>query len=331
MQGSYPTWKQLDWPVPHWARRLSRRAHSATQVGHKIYIIGGLGRTRPEETRSVFILDVASRQWSFVDLPSGLDGRRNFSLFAHTSTLVDNKILFIGGFIGLGALRCSDLIFSLDLELKEFNLVKAYGVAERGALASHSADFLEPDRIIVFGGKSSRDDYAADPLFSFDPKSRIWSKLTWKGTVPCNRASHVTCLVGKKLYIFGGVTFGNMKLNDFHVLDLSGKVPVFSEIKSPLPPSRRFGSIMYYVRGQLFVFGGIAEIRDRLGNVRTTSGNDLHRFDIASQSWLECKLWMSRVRPTGRSHHAAVNLGDRVFVFGGTTTSFALILQIKLN
>ena len=60
---------------------------------------------------------------------------------------------------------------------------------------------------------------------------------------------------------------------------------------------------------QLYVFGGAAD------NILS---NDLHAFDLDSQTWsLVCHDPESQV-PAGRLFHAAAVVGDAMFMFGGT-------------
>ena len=325
MQAPHPQWSILDALTPTWLHGVERKGPSATLVGHKIFVMGGIEHVRVVETRYIFILDVLLRKWSHAFVPRQLDGRQHFSLFAHTGTLIDDRIFFIGGFVGTDDLACSEKVFSFDIVRRRFSVIETFGNPKRGAVAAHSADLLqETGEIIVFGGKSTSELLVGHPLFSLDTKSMRWNKRSWKGHAPSGRVSHASCLVDKRLYIFGGfIPLGDAVLNDLHVLDLHWSPPVFAQIQNLHAPQERFGTVLFHHRGQLYVMGGDTAL-DHDDESRT---GDLHRFDIASRQWYRCDEFQP---PPRRSHHKAVYLGDRVLVFGGTPVQLYGVLEITL-
>lgn len=78
---------------------------------------------------------------------------------------------------------------------------------------------------------------------------------------------------------------------------------------TPLAPNRRYGHTMVAYERQLYVFGGAAD------NILS---NDLHCFDLDSQTWslVQCDP-KSRI-PTGRLFHAAAVIDKAMYIFGGT-------------
>lgn len=59
----------------------------------------------------------------------------------------------------------------------------------------------------------------------------------------------------------------------------------------------------------LYVFGGAAD---------ATLSNDLHCFDLDSQTWTVVLPDPESFVPSGRLFHAAAVVGDAMFIFGGT-------------
>lgn len=95
---------------------------------------------------------------------------------------------------------------------------------------------------------------------------------------------------------------------------------------TPPPPARRYGHTMVAYDRHLYVFGGAAD---------ATLSNDLHCFDLDTQSWSVSRKmgnvfhikphYLQVVQPdpesdapSGRLFHAAAVVNDAMFIFGGT-------------
>lgn len=78
---------------------------------------------------------------------------------------------------------------------------------------------------------------------------------------------------------------------------------------APPPPARRYGHTMVAFDRHLYVFGGAAD---------STLSNDLHCFDLDSQTWSVILPAPASEVPSGRLFHAAAVVGDAMFIFGGT-------------
>jgi hypothetical protein len=59
----------------------------------------------------------------------------------------------------------------------------------------------------------------------------------------------------------------------------------------------------------LYVFGGAAD---------STLPNDLHCYDLDTQTWSVINWALDSRVPTGRLFHAAAVVGDAMYIFGGT-------------
>ena len=305
-----------------------RTAHSVTVVGSKVCLLGGLdlGAARRAD---YFVLDLVQKEWRHLPFreisqvfESGVDLR------AHTGTLIDSRIVYIGGFVGFGEDQISDAVFCFDIVLEEFRKVETYGNV-RGSIASHTANVLpESDEIIVYGGTFTKDSFPAHPLYALNASSMTWTKLRWQGEAPTDRANHSACMLHRKLYIFGGFTEAGRVLNDMHVLDFSTQIPAFSRPHLPWTPEGRFGSAMFVFRGHIFLFGGKTEFSLR-GNV--IRRNDLIRFDVVKEEWQQCLTLENQVKPAPSSNHKACSLHDRVLIFGGTAHNITRYLEITFE
>lgn len=321
-----PRWAEVTLETPQWLHFTKRTAHSATLVGNKVVIFGGLDRGITTTISYVYILDLESYNWSSWSIPQGLDNRESFSLFSHSATLVDDLIVFIGGVIGEDGDR-TDLVFGLDVVGKWFDVIATWGSPKRGAVAFHSATLMEArGEIIVYGGQSRTRQVVTDPLFALKTSSMEWRKMSWRGRAPPSRGNHGNCLVGNQLFIFSGFGRDLALLHDMHVLDLSWPVPTFSTINLEAAPRGRFGMIMFHRNGDLFLFGG--KKMDAQGPAAGVRLNDMHRFSLKERKWTECREWMSNEQPSARSNNRAVQLSDQVMVFGDLLRK---VLQIKFD
>lgn len=327
MNAPEPKWTSSDVRSPRWLRNRWRTAHSAALVGHKIFVLGGLGKQDMEATENAYILDFTAKKWSMMPIPQGLDGREVFSLFAHTGTLADDTIYYVGGFIGLEGMQCSSHVFCLDLVQEDFRLVQTFGDL-RGPLADHAAVYLQ-DRgeIVVLGGKSAASVFAEHPLFALNTETKTWRKLSWKGKTSGRRANQAVCLVGTNLFVFGGNSPNYKVLNDMFVIDFVPVVPQVTEIHLTSGPEGRFGSVLFHHKGHLFLFGG----KNAFGAGIDIRLNDMFRFDLAQQSWQRCDEWTGTYCPSPRSNHKAVDLGGEVLVFGGTNVQLNNFMQITFE
>ena len=79
--------------------------------------------------------------------------------------------------------------------------------------------------------------------------------------------------------------------------------------RTPLAPNRRYGHTMVAYDKQLYVFGGAAD------NILP---NELHSFDLDSQTWSLVKCDSKSRTPSGRLFHAAAVVGQAMYIFGGT-------------
>ena len=327
MSAPEPQWRvlELDPPPIGPSAGNDRTAESITLVGKYIYILGGLEGGYVTETSSFCILDVDKREWSVIDIAPGLDGRPVFSIFAHTGTVVEDRIFIIGGVIGMNGVDRNNIVFALDVVLEEFSVAPSIYAPN---LAFHSAHQLpgRDDEIIVFAGEFAEAEFYAKPLFSLNTRTMKWDNMASTGPAPCGRGNHGSCLVGYNLFIFGGFD-RDVALKDMFVLDLKYRVPVWSEIILQSAPEHRFGTVMFHHQGHLFMFGGK---KSYYGGMEIRQ-DDMHRFDLTEKRWHECTEWARAEKPSKRSNHKAVTLGDKVLVFGGTAVLLSSVLEISFT
>ena len=122
------------------------------------------------------------------------------------------------------------------------------------------------------------------------------------------RAGHVSAVVGNTLYVIGGAGAQFPPIETAAIADDGSLQPfVDTGIALPTPRSNAAGAV---VGDSIYVIGGTTDFMTPLGNV--------DRVRIAADGGITVEPARPLLEP--RRDHAAVVVGDRLFVLGGTTT-----------
>ena len=250
---------------------------------------------------------------------------------AHTATLVEDKILLIGGYsrspddrlLNTNFRSDTTQIVFMDLVLKETKLVMTRGDSP-GVLAYHIAEFVSVrGTVVVYGGDVDEPIVPlAYPLYEYSPERRTWSKLRWKGTAPPIRSNHASAVFMTDMYIFGGITEHSV-YGDLHILRCAPQVPSWSSpnVSGELPSSR-FSPILATFKNRLLLYGGRAGLPgERL--------NDVHEYNPSTGKWT---LILPRgVTPPAKSNHKAVVLKNSLIILGGMESPLRDVMELKLR
>ncbi|GMG99782.1 hypothetical protein Nepgr_001622 [Nepenthes gracilis] len=159
--------------------------------------------------------------------------------------------------------------------------------------------------VYVFGGCCGGLHFS--DILMLNINTMAWSTLMATGEGPGPRDSHSSALWGNKMIVFGG-TNGSKKVNDLHIMDLGTNVWTRPVCRGT-PPSPRESHTATLVGGEkLVVFGGSGE---GMGVYL----NDLHILDLKTMSWTSPEV--KGEVPSPRDSHAAVAVGNKVFIYGG--------------
>jgi hypothetical protein len=172
----------------------------------------------------------------------------------------------------------------------------------------------DPQRgcVYLYGGKDD-DDRNSDELWSFDVKTRRWSRVASDGSKPPPREDHSLVLDtgNDRLMLFGGED--GQTSNETWAYDLSTNR--WENITHTSAPARQEHIAVYDPRGRrMLVFGGTSS--DRTPDDQTHV-LDLDRKSATFQTW--STLPPSDARPPWRRQHAAVYdpARHRMLMFGG--------------
>lgn len=172
----------------------------------------------------------------------------------------NNQIYAFGGFD-----QYTDEVYNhvlrLDLVSHQWSLVDNYGDIP-GVRMGHTATLYQGDKLLVFGGENEHRTYLSD-LIVFDLKTAHWTQPQVTGPIPKGRARHAAILHEDKLFVIGGITGqNNYVLDDICYLDLK----TFTWSKSWRFVGR-FDHSAYIWGDRVWVFGGLSEDMDKIGDL----------------------------------------------------------------
>jgi len=191
-----------------------RDGHSACVIGDNMFIYGGYVESQHRFCSDVYNLNLKTMKWRIMEARGESPRYRDF----HTSTAIGDKIFVFGG-------RCSPIdmhvperefycnkVVCFDLKTGKWTRLAALpdqsdpdsdGMPE--GRRSHSALNLKGS-LVIFGGFNSRTDQHKNDLWEFKVDSNTWVRLNPSGKGPSPRRRQAFCLVGSRIFVFGGTS-----------------------------------------------------------------------------------------------------------------------------
>ncbi|KAF9084665.1 hypothetical protein BGX23_010334 [Mortierella sp. AD031] len=219
LSGPRPSATVLPAPTPamHWSRARVHgqippkelRAQTVNLVGESVYVFGGCDTKNCFNT--LYIFDADTMHWSqpktFGSIPPPCR--------AHSSTLVDNKRLYVFGG-GDGPHYFND-VYILDTDTLTWTNPQTTG--DRPCRRRAHTTCVYDNCIYVFGGGDGVR--ALNDTFKLDLADMRWSEVKTTGQIPIARGYHTSNLIKSQFIIYGG-SDGHECFSDVHVLDLVG-------------------------------------------------------------------------------------------------------------
>lgn len=142
---------------------------------------------------------------------------------------------------------------------------------------------------------------------------RIWEEVIQSGEGPPTCCNFPVSVARESMFVFSGQSGAKItnSLFQFHFREKRWTRISTEHILrgAPPPPARRYGHTMVGFDRHLYVFGGAAD---------STLPNDLHCYDLDTQTW-NCVISSNDSEiPSGRLFHAAAVIGEAMYIFGGT-------------
>lgn len=317
-----------------WTVRLEggprRVNHAAVAVNEKIFSFGGYCTGEDYKLKrpmDVHVLNTVNYRWNAAKNPDRNSPQYNlvpYQRYGHTA-VVHNDLVFIWG--GRNDEAACNVLFCFDTTNLMWSQPKVCGEVPR-ARDGHSACIIN-NCMYVFGGYEEDTDRFSQDVHVLDLKTMEWRYLKTKGEPPSYRDFHSGTPIGDYMYIFGGrgnqlgphhsmdevycdqIVFLDTRAQTWHRPDVTGFRPV----------GRRSHSAFTY-KGNLFIFGGF-------NGILKMHYNDLLRYDPENCRW--CVVRPRGHGPCARRRQSCCVIGDRVFLFGGTSPHPDLNLNLTAN
>ncbi|KAF9119994.1 hypothetical protein BGW39_011748 [Mortierella sp. 14UC] len=285
-------------PAMHWSRARVHgqippkelRAQTVNLVGESVYVFGGCDTKNCFNT--LYIFDADTMHWSqpktFGSIPPPCR--------AHSSTLVDNKRLYVFGG-GDGPHYFND-VYMLDTDTLTWTNPQTIG--DRPCRRRAHTTCVYNNCIYVFGGGDGVQ--ALNDIYKLDLADMRWSEVKTTGQIPIARGYHTSNLIKSQFIVYGG-SDGHECFSDVHVLDLDTREWVKIDINRALP---RLSHTATQVGSYLFVVGGHDGSRYSC---------DVVMLNLVTWSWETRKVY--GIPPAGRGYHASLLYDSRLFMFGG--------------
>ncbi|EGG13994.1 Kelch repeat-containing protein [Cavenderia fasciculata] len=236
-------------------------------------------------------------------------GERPSPRYQNTSTVVGKYIYYIGG-QEIPEKRFND-IFRFDTESYTFErVIPRHGFPPN--FARHSAVSID-HRIFTFGGFNGISKHFN--LCIFDTKLESWEYIESRGETPIPRTNHSATVIGKYMYIYGGMYKGNNNqlifLDDLFCLDTETLIWRKIYAKGDIPPAKCGHKLMTF-DNKLLLFGG------GYGLEWEKKYNDVHIYDPLFNTWTKVNV---KGNAPVCTFTIVFNAGPFMFVFGGQSLS----------
>jgi len=152
-----------------------------------------------------------------------------------------------------------------------------------------------------------------------NPGALSWSENIKNGPAPSKRFKHTSTAVGKYLVIIGGQETDVKRFNDILYFDTETNTFTQPIVRGDKVPNfSRHTAVL--VGSKIYIYGGF----DGFG-----TNFDLNIFDPYSRTWTNVPNTVVRGQiPSSRTNHAAVSVGNKMYMFGGNNNNAAGVYQV---
>lgn len=275
------TWTQLTIDGPS-----SRGEHSMAYNPDKESILLFGGQTSAGRIGDTWIFDCRTEKWTEIETETSPEGRSDFDMIYDPS----RKIFILYGGYGRYGLKSDSWMF--DPETNTWSEYETY--SNPGRMYGQSLEYDSfGERVILYGGHlrspTSRD--YVDEVWFFSPDNGSWIQSSGLNK-PHGRYWGAVGYSPEhsSLAVFGG-TYGEGQLNETWVFNIEDTS--WTELDSPVFPSRRVISDMVYVESELcfILFGGV--------NTSYIHFSDTWKLDAETWTWSQIQTRYSAREATG--------------------------------
>ncbi|KAF2433020.1 hypothetical protein EJ08DRAFT_104737 [Tothia fuscella] len=233
-----------------------RVGHASLLVGNAFIVFGGDTKLEDGDLLddTLYLLNTATKQWSRAS-PAG---PRPAGRYGHTLNILGSKIYIFGGQVEgyfFNDLVAFDLN-SLQAAGNRWEIMIPNGGDGNGPVpkprTNHSVVTWQ-DKLYLFGGTDGTQWF--NDVWTYDPRTNLWSELDCIGYIPAPREGHAAALVNDTMYIFGGRVQDGTDLGDLSAFRISSRRWYMFQ-NMGMSPSPRSGHSMTAVGKHIVVLAG---------------------------------------------------------------------------
>ncbi|KAM6458174.1 leucine-zipper-like transcriptional regulator 1 isoform 2-T2 [Liasis olivaceus] len=287
-----------------------RSKHTVVAYRDAIYVFGGdNGKTMLND---LLRFDVKDCSWC----RAFTTGTPPAPRYHHSAVVYGSSMFVFGGYTGdiysNSNLKNKNDLFEYKLATGQWTEWKIEGRLPV-ARSAHGTTVYS-DKLWIFAGYDGNARLNDMWTISLQDKDlTCWEEIKQTGEIPPSCCNFPVAVCKEKMFVFSGQSGAKITNNLFQFEfkeKIWTRIPTEHLLRgSPPPPQRRYGHTMVAFDRHLYVFGGAAD---------NTLPNELHCYDVDSQTWEVIQPSPDSELPTGRLFHAAAVICDAMYIFGGT-------------
>ncbi|XP_070571982.1 leucine-zipper-like transcriptional regulator 1 [Ptychodera flava] len=286
-----------------------RSKHTVVAYKDAIYVFGG--DNGKNMLNDLLRFDVKDCSWG----RAFTTGTPPASRYHHSAVVFGNSMFVFGGYTG-DIYSNSNLRNKNDLFEYRFNTGQWTEWKFEGRLpparSAHGAAVYDK-KLWIFAGYDGNARLNDMWTLNLTGEPKVWEEVHQSGEHPPTCCNFPVAVARDSMFVFSGQSGAKITNNlyQFYFKEKRWrKIPTEHILRgAPPPPQRRYGHTMVAFDRHLYVFGGAAD---------NTLPNELHCFDLDSETWEVVIPSTDSEIPSGRLFHAAAVIGDALFIFGGT-------------
>ncbi|XP_026553508.1 leucine-zipper-like transcriptional regulator 1 isoform X1 [Pseudonaja textilis] len=287
-----------------------RSKHTVVAYRDAIYVFGGdNGKTMLND---LLRFDVKDCSWC----RAFTTGTPPAPRYHHSAVVYGSSMFVFGGYTGdiysNSNLKNKNDLFEYKLATGQWTEWKIEGRLPV-ARSAHGATVYS-DKLWIFAGYDG--NARLNDMWTINLQDRdltCWEEVKQTGEIPPSCCNFPVAVCKERMFVFSGQSGAKITNNLFQFEfkeKIWTRIPTEHLLRgSPPPPQRRYGHTMVAFDRHLYVFGGAAD---------NTLPNELHCYDVDSQTWEVIQPSPDSELPTGRLFHAAAVICDAMYIFGGT-------------